>query len=112
MALLLGLTGNWGKKGTGTRSWAIFGMDGESMMPAKSGPGQEAAQEHVAGMIALRRAMGMSDPTQTKEMLGNRMLEVRRPELRRRTRLGHWWPGGARRGVHVSQHRRPGYHLR
>jgi len=76
MALLLGLTGNWGKKGTGTRSWAIFGMDGESMMPAKSGPGQEAAQQHVAGMIAVRRALGMADPTQTKEMLGNRLMEM------------------------------------
>jgi anaerobic selenocysteine-containing dehydrogenase len=66
MALLLGLTGNWGKKGTGTRSWAIFGMDGEMIMPAKTGPGQEAAQQHVAGMIALRRVMAMSDPTQTR----------------------------------------------
>ena len=28
MALLLGLTGNWGRKGTGTRSWAIMGLDG------------------------------------------------------------------------------------
>ena len=38
MALLLGLTGNWGKKGTGTRSWAIMGYDGEAFMSAKEGP--------------------------------------------------------------------------
>jgi len=76
MALLLGLTGNWGKKGTGTRSWAIFGMDGQMMMSSKDGPGQEAAQRHVAGMIAFRRMVTVADPTMTKEMAGNRMLEL------------------------------------
>ena len=38
MALLLGLTGNWGKKGTGTRSWAFMGMDGR--LPALEHPFQ------------------------------------------------------------------------
>ncbi len=76
MALLLGLTGNWGKKGTGTRSWAIMGMDGEMMMPAKEGRGQEAAQKTIAGMIAMRRLVGSTDPTMTKEMIQNRMLEM------------------------------------
>jgi len=76
MALLLGLTGNWGKKGTGTRSWAIFGMDGEMLMPAKGVAGQEAAQQHVAGLIAMRRLMSADDPTMTKEMVANRMLET------------------------------------
>jgi DMSO reductase family type II enzyme molybdopterin subunit len=76
MALLLGLTGNWGKKGTGTRSWAIMGMDGEMMPWAKTGAGQEAAQQTVAGLIALRRLLAQSDPTMTREMLQNRMLEL------------------------------------
>jgi len=76
MALLLGLTGNWGKKGTGTRSWAIMGMDGQMMMPAKEGPGQEAAQRHVAGMVAVRRMLQNTDPSMTTEMVQNRMLEL------------------------------------
>ena len=76
MALLLGLTGNWGKKGTGTRSWAVTGMDGQLMMPLKDGPGQEAAQRHIAGLIALRRLMAAQDPSQTREMLLNRILEA------------------------------------
>jgi DMSO reductase family type II enzyme molybdopterin subunit len=76
MALLLGLTGNWGKKGTGTRSWAIFGADGEMMLFGKDAPGQEAAQRFVAGAIAMRRMISAADPTQTKEMLMNRMLEL------------------------------------
>jgi anaerobic selenocysteine-containing dehydrogenase len=76
MALLLGLTGNWGKKGTGTRSWAIFGADGEMMLFGKEGPGQEAALRLVAMMMGMRRLLGSSDPTLTKGMLQNRMLEM------------------------------------
>jgi len=76
MALLLGLTGNWGKKGTGTRSWAVFGIDGEMMLPLKDAPGQEAAQRHVQGMLAMRRLIGASDRTQSSEMVQNRMMEL------------------------------------
>jgi anaerobic selenocysteine-containing dehydrogenase len=76
MALLLGLTGNWGKKGTGTRSWAIFGADGEMLVFGKEGPGRGAAQQLLAGVIALRRMIGGGDPTQTKEMVMNRALEM------------------------------------
>jgi DMSO reductase family type II enzyme molybdopterin subunit len=76
MALLLGLTGNWGKKGTGTRSWATLGMDGEMMMSAKDGSGQEAARRHIQTMGDIRRMITMGDPTQTKEMIGNRMMEL------------------------------------
>ncbi|MBW2418683.1 MAG: molybdopterin-dependent oxidoreductase [Deltaproteobacteria bacterium] len=76
MALLLGLTGNWGKKGTGTRSWAIMGMDGEAFMGRKQGPGQEAAQRHIAGLIAMRRLLAASDPTLTPEMIQNRAAQV------------------------------------
>jgi DMSO reductase family type II enzyme molybdopterin subunit len=76
MALLLGLTGNWGKKGTGTRSWAVFGVDGEMMMPLKGASGQEAAQRHIQGMLTIRRMVGATDPTQTAEMLQNRMMEL------------------------------------
>lgn len=76
MALLLGLTGNWGRKGTGTRSWAISGMDGEIFLSQKPGMGQEAAQQHIAGMIALRQMVAASDPTMTTEMVQNRMMKL------------------------------------
>ncbi|MEN8184463.1 MAG: molybdopterin-dependent oxidoreductase, partial [Myxococcota bacterium] len=76
MALLLGLTGNWGKKGTGTRSWAVSGMDGEIFLPEKEGPGQEAAQKLISGMIAMRRLIGADDPTLTAEMINNRMMKL------------------------------------
>ncbi len=76
MALLLGLTGNWGKRGTGTRSWAITGYDGEVFLPQKQGPGQEQAQKHIAGMIAMRRLVAQSDPTFTAEMVQNRIARM------------------------------------
>ena len=75
MALLLGLTGNWGKKGTGTRSWAVVGLDGNAFMARKAGPGQEEAQKLVAGMIAMRRLAAAADPSMTHEMIQNRVAE-------------------------------------
>jgi anaerobic selenocysteine-containing dehydrogenase len=75
MALLLGLTGNWGKKGTGTRSWAFMGMDGTIFLSRKGGPGQEEAQKLVSGMIALRRLLAADDPSMTPEMMQNRGAE-------------------------------------
>jgi len=75
MALLLGLTGNWGKKGTGTRSWAVMGMDGTSFMHRKQGPGQAEAQKLISGMIAMRQLVSAGDPTMTPEMIQNRVAE-------------------------------------
>jgi DMSO reductase family type II enzyme molybdopterin subunit len=71
MALLLGLTGNWGKRGTGTRSWAITGYDGEAFLAEKERPGQQAAQELIARMIAMRQLVAAQDPTLTVEMQQN-----------------------------------------
>ena len=45
MALLLGLTGNWGKKGTGTRSWAIMGYDGDAFLARQGGAGPGGGPE-------------------------------------------------------------------
>jgi DMSO reductase family type II enzyme molybdopterin subunit len=76
MALLLGLTGNWGKKGTGTRSWAIMAMDGFALMHRKEGAGQAAAQKLIANMIAMRRMLASDDPTLTPEMMQNRGAQM------------------------------------
>jgi DMSO reductase family type II enzyme molybdopterin subunit len=76
IALLLGLTGNWGKKGTGTRSWAISAFDGSSFVIAKGRPGQEAAREHRQGMLSMRRLMTLDDPSMTQEMAINRSAQM------------------------------------
>ncbi len=76
MALLLGLTGNWGKKGTGTRSWAFMGMDGQIFQARKEAAGQEAAQKHIASLIAMRRLVAADDPTMTPEMIQNKAAQM------------------------------------
>ena len=72
MALLLALTGNWGKQGTGTRSWAVSGYDGAALMNQKSGPGQDAARELYQQLLGIRRLLSADDPTMTMEMVVNR----------------------------------------
>ena len=76
MALLLALTGNWGKKGTGVRSWAVIGLDGQAFMTQKGEPGQEAAQRFIANLTRMRRMLGAGDPTMSTEMLQNRAAEM------------------------------------
>jgi hypothetical protein len=51
-------------------------MDGEIFMGGKEGPGQEAAQKLIAGMIAMRRLIAADDPTLTAEMVNNRMMKL------------------------------------
>jgi DMSO reductase family type II enzyme molybdopterin subunit len=76
MALLLALTGNWGKQGTGTRSWAISGLDGQALLNAKDRPGQEAALESYRQILGARRFLSADDPTMTNEMIMNRAQEM------------------------------------
>jgi anaerobic selenocysteine-containing dehydrogenase len=76
MALLLGLTGNWGKKGTGTRSWAISGLDGGSFMVGKGRAGQDAARDYASGLNRTRRLLAGDDPTMTVEMMTYRAAQV------------------------------------
>ena len=76
MALLLALTGNWGKRGTGVRSWAVIGLDGQAFLARKDGPGQEAAQRFIASLTQMRRMLGAADPTMSAEMILNRAAEM------------------------------------
>jgi len=72
MALLLALTGNWGKKGTGTRAWAVLGLDGQAFVTRKGSPGQEAARKFIGSVNQMSRMLAAGDPTLTQEMLINR----------------------------------------
>ncbi|MBI5504489.1 MAG: molybdopterin-dependent oxidoreductase [Deltaproteobacteria bacterium] len=80
IALLLGLTGNWGKKGTGTRSWAAAGWDGMAFMSEKVVPGQESARMAHQMRTLMRRQLTMDDPTRTLEMITNHVSAMN-PEL-------------------------------
>ena len=76
MALLLALTGNWGKQGTGTRSWAISGLDGMALVENKGRPGQDAAREFYKQLLSMRRLLAGDDPTLTPEMIINKAAEM------------------------------------
>jgi len=76
MALLLALTGNWGKQGTGTQSWAISALDGISLLGAKGRPGEDATRDMQRQMIAARRFLSADDSTLTNEMIVNRAAEM------------------------------------
>ncbi len=85
MCLLLGLSGNWGRIGTGMASWGAGGggLSGQSIFGAKQAPGREEAQRVVdAGGLAQRfAALQAMHPTWTQEMVA---IEA----VHRLTRLG------------------------
>lgn len=71
MLLLLGLTGNWGKAGTGVWSWSLAPFDGPNIMSGKGSLGLAEAERFLAGrdqMVAgLRAALRAEDPDLTDE---------------------------------------------
>jgi DMSO reductase family type II enzyme molybdopterin subunit len=69
MCLLLAVTGNWGQKGTGIRSWGVGMFDGPFLLGAKSGAGQEATEALFQGMQAMSETLLAQDPTLTEEIL-------------------------------------------
>ena len=68
MALFLGLTGNWGRKGTGARSWAVGMFEGMFITTAKREPGPQAAREALAMRDQMLAALKEEDPTMTDEI--------------------------------------------
>ncbi len=68
ICLVLALSGNWGSKGTGTRSWAVGMFDGMFLFLAKAAPGQEATAQLVAAQRAMLDAAKAADPGTTDEI--------------------------------------------
>ncbi len=67
-ALLAGLTGNWGRKGTGFHQWAVAGFDGAFVFGMKPAAGPEAARQVLAARRAMVDAIRAEDPTMTDEI--------------------------------------------
>jgi len=67
--LLLGLTGNWGKHGTGVRAWTAGLLDGSGTIHMKTRRGPE----EVAGLLHMREmmmnAMIQQDPSLTPALI-------------------------------------------
>jgi len=68
MMLLLALTGNWGKHGTGMRCWSTGQLDGIGTSMAKRKPGLEGAQEVVMASLNAMQDVLTSDPDMTPEL--------------------------------------------
>jgi DMSO reductase family type II enzyme molybdopterin subunit len=66
--LLLGLTGNWGKKGTGVRAWLGALFDGYFITAGKGAPGPEAARNLMGMMDTMSQAVRNLDPTASDEI--------------------------------------------
>ena len=83
MALLLALSGNWGKRGTGTRSWAVSGYTGgltaggQRRMSAQAPPEVSMISDQI---LRARQFLTREDPTLTLEMISYKLQEAQ--ELR------------------------------
>ncbi len=76
MCLLLGLTGNWGRPGTGIQGLALAGLDGYLLFPMKTRKGLEETERLIEGIEQVVATMRAKDPEATDEMLGNQLLAL------------------------------------
>ena len=76
MALLLGLTGNWGRPGTGMRSWAVGLNDGMFTTMLKERVGQEATAGTRVMRDAVMTSLREQDPTLTDEMAAYKVEQL------------------------------------
>jgi DMSO reductase family type II enzyme molybdopterin subunit len=68
VSLLLGLTGNWGRKGTGIGCWSICSFDGLFLLGEKTEPGDEHTRQILAAREAAMTMLAGADPTSTPEI--------------------------------------------
>ena len=66
--LVMGLTGNWGKKGTGPIEWSTGSFDGPFVFAAKSRSGVEETQQVLSMRAEMIAQLKAEDPTLTEEM--------------------------------------------
>lgn len=69
MNLLLALTGNWGRKGTGINCWAASQLDGALLMGMKSRLGHAGVEDLLRALDAAEEAIRKEDPTRSDELV-------------------------------------------
>ena len=79
MCLLLGLTANWGKKGTGTRSWSVGMFDGAYLSSMKNQAGPEEATRVLNMRNMMAQAIKSQDVTMTDEMASFELMRMAAP---------------------------------
>ncbi len=73
VTLMLGLTGNWGRKGTGITCWSIGFFDGPGITGQKGRPGRRAARALLRQREEIVAQLRALDDTWTEEMVGIEM---------------------------------------
>ncbi len=76
MLLLLGLTGNWGKKGTGFTGWATGLFDGHTVAMAKKEPGIEGADAVISMLEMARDGLRAASPDLTQELATTELFRM------------------------------------
>ena len=75
MILLLALTGNWGRKGTGIQGLALAGLDGYMLFGMKQKRGVAETVRIIEGIEGALEAVGAQDPEASDEMIGYELLQ-------------------------------------
>lgn len=74
MSLLLGLTGNWGRPGTGIQGLALAGMDGYVLFPMKQKRGLDETARILDGVEGAMDALREQDTETSDEIIGLDLL--------------------------------------
>jgi DMSO reductase family type II enzyme molybdopterin subunit len=78
--LVLALTGNWGRKGTGPGEWSVAGFDGPFLFHGKQKPGVEETRRILQMRNDAIQMFRNQDPTRTDEMAHIEMLRAMIPQ--------------------------------
>jgi len=76
MCLLLGVTGNWGKAGTGIQGLALAGFDGYMLFSMKTAAGIAETSRILDGIDQANSTARNANPDLSDEMIGNQMLQL------------------------------------
>lgn len=98
MLLLLAITGNWGRVGTGIQHWANAQIDGWMLTTAKSRPGPEGAEEILSALEDFSELLRLEDATMTPEITAFEVMRSTikgpRPSMVPPAFLWYWHFGG------------------
>ncbi len=75
MCLLLALTANWGRKGTGIQGLALAGLDGYQLFGMKQRRGVAEAARVMDGIDGAMEQLRAEDPEASDEILGYELLQ-------------------------------------
>lgn len=75
MCLLLALTANWGRKGTGINGLALAGLDGFMLFGMKQSRGVEETTRIISSVKNAYEQLGSLDPEASDEIIGYELLQ-------------------------------------